>query len=612
MASVMAKRPRAANHHKESKIRSDIALVTYESCEPSFHSCVCDDITEHVSNLGDFNTTLHTYVCALGAAWRDSDMQRYHDGHELVPREKCRKTLVEQTSELKNIECDTMVILCHGAGGTAADIPYMCFFDKRDDIPFSTNDSCAENALMVYACESEKGRHYGPFEAVIMCEVVDRTTLCVLMCCYAGDIVGAHLFSPNKKKRRDYDHEYFYFDGGEISGSSMEILISWIINLVDGQQSYTSNIVSVLWRRAIVRIMETVKLFGDDNQRFFDFLCALGLASNIDDDTKKMQLPWRHATPEKTDAFRVGGHKLVWVKSQAIKKLLPEFKTLTLVTVHAEPFLIEELTPASSDDILLSSETGIDTFLKEFKDRQKGSGSEQKRPSEKQNESEVGVTVRDPQLVALLHRLEDIACGEAKLDTRQLFDVLERVQCAEERICVSKLLAGILKDAREDKEGTRDGSAKTMAAVRALVVKSIEPLVEAPFDRDAVLEFANLSGPMKYYWVHMFELWRLYERQQLARSSPATDAHNARRRRREMLLEFYYLDLAQQKMLVDDWIVERTGRQRQRAAAELETCLARKTLLKIKTDMLAMVANIDFVLRDGLLPHKWQGAFHGI
>ena len=127
-----------------------------------------------------------------------------------------------------------------------------------------------------------------------------------------------------------------------------------------------------------------------------------------------------------------------------------------------------------------------------------------------------------------------------------------------------------------------------------------------------LLEFANLSGPMKYYWVHMFELWRLYERQQLARSSPATDAHNARRRRREMLLEFYYLDLAQQKMLVDDWIVERTGRQRQRAAAELETCLARKTLLKIKTDMLAMVANIDFVLRDGLLPHKWQGAFHGI
>ena len=125
-------------------------------------------------------------------------------------------------------------------------------------------------------------------------------------------------------------------------------------------------------------------------------------------------------------------------------------------------------------------------------------------------------------------------------------------------------------------------------------------------------EFNGLSGPMKFHWVHMFELWHLYERQQLARSSPATDAHNARRRRRVMLLEFYYLDIHQQQMLVDDWIVERTARQRSRAATQLEACLARKTLLRIKSDILTMLANIDFVLRDGTLPRNWTGAFHGI
>lgn len=252
------KRVRDVDVRKKQKKYSDIALITYESCEPSFHSCVCDDITEHVSNLRKLKHKLHmhTYVCALGAAWRESDTHVYHNGHELVPRELCRKTLVEQTSELKNIKCDIMVILCHGAEGTTGNTPYMCFFDKRDDIPFSTND-CAENTLMVYACESKKGRHNGPFKEVIMCEVVDHTTLCLLMCCYAGDILGAHLSSGNNEKRRTYDHEYFYFNGGEISGSSIEILISWIINLVDGQQSYSSSIVSVLWRRAIVRIMQT-------------------------------------------------------------------------------------------------------------------------------------------------------------------------------------------------------------------------------------------------------------------------------------------------------------------------------------------------------------------
>jgi hypothetical protein len=34
--------------------------------------------------------------------------------------------------------------------------------------------------------------------------------------------------------------------------------------------------------------------------------------------------------------------------------------------------------------------------------------------------------------------------------------------------------------------------------------------------------------------------------------------------------------------------------------------------LRIKSDILAMLANIDFVLRDGTLPRNWTGAFHGI
>jgi hypothetical protein len=92
-----------------------------------------------------------------------------------------------------------------------------------------------------------------------------------------------------------------------------------------------------------------------------------------------------------------------------------------------------------------------------------------------------GMAVRDGELIALLHRLEDIAGRETSLDKSELFDVLERVECAEERISVSKLLAGILRGAR-----VRDGSVDAMAAVRALVASSIAPLVEAPFDAATV------------------------------------------------------------------------------------------------------------------------------
>jgi hypothetical protein len=514
------KRPRDVEARKKQKTYSDIALIMYESCEPNLCSCVCDDITEHVSNLGNFNTTLHTYVCALGAAWRESDTHVYHNGHELVPRKACRKTLVEQTSELKNIQCDTMVILCHGGEGKAEEVPCMYFFDNEEDIPFS-KDFCAQNALMVYSCESAKGPHDGPFEEVIMREVVDDTTLCVVMCCSAGDIVEAHLASLNKGKPRPDDHFYFYFsdrcdcvENKGISGYSIEILISWIINLVDGPLTYSAGTVSLLWLRAIERIMETVKFFGDDKQGFFDFLCAVGLVVDVDEAAKKMQLELERADGLPSDYFRVGGHKMIWVKSPAIKSLLLQFQTLTLVTVHGMTNKVKRndvMTPAFSDDIQLSEVQGIDTFLKEFKDREKGSGSEQPGESEQESESENadevrarhrlifgdsdsesgsvrGMGVRDPELVALLHRLEDMAYRQAKLDTRELFDVLERVQVAQERISVSKLLAEILNGAREHEEGARDGSADTMAAVCALVVKSIEPLVAAPFDCHRVTE----------------------------------------------------------------------------------------------------------------------------
>ena len=96
------------------------------------------------------------------------------------------------------------------------------------------------------------------------------------------------------------------------------------------------------------------------------------------------------------------------------------------------------------------------------------------------------MVVRDRELVALLDRLEDMAGRETGLDTRELFGVLERVQRAEERISVSNLLAGMLQGAREHEEGARDGSAEATAAVRALVARSIEPLLEAPFDAAAV------------------------------------------------------------------------------------------------------------------------------
>lgn len=129
---------------------------------------------------------------------------------------------------------------------------------------------------------------------------------------------------------------------------------------------------------------------------------------------------------------------------------------------------------------------------------------------------------------------------------------------------------------------------------------------------ELVAEFHALSGPMRYYWTHMFELFSLFTRQQIPQLPPPENKLAVKARRDKLLLAFYYLGEPQQRLLVDDWIAARTARAASKRAHELETCLARRALAKIKADMLAVVHNIDFVLRENVPPHRWQGAFEGI
>ncbi len=69
---------------RASKEYCDFAIVTHESMEPTYFSCVCDDVTEHTRNFpDDWDIQLHTYVCVSGAAWCDNN-STYHNGLQLV------------------------------------------------------------------------------------------------------------------------------------------------------------------------------------------------------------------------------------------------------------------------------------------------------------------------------------------------------------------------------------------------------------------------------------------------------------------------------------------------------------------------------------------------
>jgi hypothetical protein len=125
-------------------------------------------------------------------------------------------------------------------------------------------------------------------------------------------------------------------------------------------------------------------------------------------------------------------------------------------------------------------------------------------------------------------------------------------------------------------------------------------------------EFLSQSAASKYHYTHMYELWCLYQRQQIPLLPPINSSRDERTRRNALLSAFFTLKPPAQKQLVDDWLVERTARQRERHAEALETCLARRVLIKLKSDLLVLANNIDYVLRDNIEPQRWQSIFSGI
>jgi hypothetical protein len=186
-----------------------------------------------------------------------------------------------------------MLILCHGnvLKGKGSKVtpctPYMAFFDDIDDLilPKAQDNT---NLVVVHAKKAPTDPRKEPrFKEVSMLQVTHNAEMCVLMCCYAGRIVDAHVMSDEARnffaRKGAPKREYSYFDtdddtdGGTVQGYSIEILISWIINLVDCGQVYDNEPVCVLWRRAMLRIMQTVKEFGTDNKGFSNSCVLLAL-----------------------------------------------------------------------------------------------------------------------------------------------------------------------------------------------------------------------------------------------------------------------------------------------------------------------------------------------
>ena len=97
------------------------------------------------------------------------------------------------------------------------------------------------------------------------------------------------------------------------------------------------------------------------------------------------------------------------------------------------------------------------------------------------------MTCADEELVALLRRLLDMS--RAPLDTNVLYDGLCKVECAEERIAITRLLELILASAALTARSASGGrEARVMTDVKACVHSDTAPCLEGPFDAAVVTQ----------------------------------------------------------------------------------------------------------------------------
>ena len=337
------------------KTFSNLAIVTHESFEPTFNSCFMDDLTEYWANMRFKGISLHSYVCVPNAAHQLEHTVAYDNGLKVVARSghKYSKTLVDRTSRLKHIPCDVMIISCHGDGGSEKSVPECVFCDSGDDVPPFSDDH-----VRILSHKDDRFEY-----APALHDVVDKARLVVLLCCRAGEIARAY-FTNTRDKQTEL--QLAFFDCDDCLSTAIEILLSWVVDLVEcpPYDNYASNFTQI-WRAALVRVMQIVRTFGDDSAgRFWDYLTAIGLVSTYYEVKRQQQLP---TESEYLRRYRVTGHKMSFLFDEGVKqKFLNQFKTLTMATRSTNEHGAEYMTTNSPalPPISLSASEGVDTFLK--------------------------------------------------------------------------------------------------------------------------------------------------------------------------------------------------------------------------------------------------------
>jgi hypothetical protein len=331
----------------------------------------------------DAGVTLHTSVVVEELEYEVGEKRVVGNKRlVLVDHNGYKKECVESTAGFVGQNAEVVIALCHGSERGAHKTASLCFkCDTRGEASFADRVWAKklwkdkQKKKPVAVTQDAAGE-----KAVTLHSVIGMAKLAILLTCHGDVLLQDYVYSVEREGMRHPD--LLIYNGGRLSTYTVEIYMALFVNIMDSTMNFPQNPSSVYpsFYKAIMRIFEIVKLFGDDHTNFWAFLQDVGCITDNASEKDRQQLPYPTARLGDAPRFRVYGRVcLMTLGANFPQRLLQQFNRIQLVSwlpstggVHKNAVM----DCTTVDDIKWTPHTNdkIDRFLKRYQESKESKG----------------------------------------------------------------------------------------------------------------------------------------------------------------------------------------------------------------------------------------------
>ena len=336
-----------------------VAILSHESLTIPFEETIVGLLTQFCRSL---SASLHTSILVEGMhAPQSETTDTPPDNPQLIPGSKrprqpsespqppqpqplvlvdytrdynhYLKELVPTTAHFERQSADVLIALCHGFGpedgSSEAGLAFQC-----------THRPPAGGAdIAVFA------RRQTHTQNVTLHSVIQGCKLAMLLCCRGTDILAqyTHELQGSGAHKPLHFPDLLVCDTTTVETWSVEIYMVLLMNILNASDIDLDSFHDDT-KAAIHRIMQIVRLFGDDHVSFWAFLQHVGCVTDVADEQDRQELDYPPSLSKVAEAngglddsgnrlmfFRVYGRVCPYSMGHFPHTLLEDFKTITLV-----------------------------------------------------------------------------------------------------------------------------------------------------------------------------------------------------------------------------------------------------------------------------------------